>query len=246
MFRITVCEDDPAQRSYEEMLIRRWAEDRKYKIVLDTCSAAEQLLFECEDRPPSDLFILDIQMGKMNGMELAARLRGLGSDAAIVFLTGIPDYAIEGYAVGAIRYLLKPIREEDFLALLDAQYESRTESAESWFILEQGGTARRVKLADIISVEARGHYVCMKTTAGEEEWKDSFSSLQDKLESRGFFLLKRGLLVNLAQVERISRTECVLGNGTFLPVARSKYRELNEAFISFYQTALPSPRFQQK
>ncbi len=93
MFRITVCEDDPAQRSYEEMLIRRWAEDRKYKIVLDTCSAAEQLLFECEDRPPSDLFILDIQMGKMNGMELAARLRGLGSDAAIVFLTGIPDYA---------------------------------------------------------------------------------------------------------------------------------------------------------
>ena len=46
------------------MLIRRWAEDRKYKIVLDTCSAAEQLLFECEDRPPSDLYILDIQMGR--------------------------------------------------------------------------------------------------------------------------------------------------------------------------------------
>ncbi|MDE7299708.1 MAG: LytTR family DNA-binding domain-containing protein [Lachnospiraceae bacterium] len=238
MFRIAICEDDPAQRDYEEALITRWSRDRKYKIALDACSTAEQLLFECEDRPPYDLLVLDIQMGKMNGMELAAELRRNGCDAAIIFLTGIPDYAIEGYAVGAVRYLLKPIHEADFLSLLDALYGERTKDAEAYFILEQSGVARKIKLGEIVYVEARGHYIYMKMSAGEDEWKGAFSSLQAELEARGFFLLKRGLLVNLAHIEQISRTECILGDGTALPVARSKYRELNEAFIAYYHRAL--------
>ncbi len=235
MFHIAICEDDPAQRDYEETLIRRWAQSKKYKILLSCCSCAEQLLFECEDKPPCDLFILDIQMGGMNGMQLATKLREGGCDAAIIFLTGIPAYAIDGYAVGAVRYLLKPVREADFFALLDTLYEDRKKVEDAYFILEQGGVARKIKLDEILCVEARGHYIHMNLSAGEDEWKGAFSTLQTALETRGFFLLKRGLLVNLAHVEQISRTECILGNGTALPVARNKYRELNEAFIAYYR-----------
>lgn len=235
MYRIAICEDDAAQRDYEKALIGRFAKKQKYEIALDCYANAEQLLFAREDRPPYDLFILDIQLGEMNGMELAAKLRAHGLDGAILFLTGVPDYAIEGYSVGAVRYLLKPIREEDFLSLLDALYKERKKDETSCFILRQGNAARKIKLADILYVEARGHYIYMKTTAGEEEWKNSFSQIQDDLTKSGFFLLKRGLLVNLAQIKQISRTECILENGMALPVARSKYKELNEAFIAFYQ-----------
>lgn len=234
MYRIAICEDDAAQRDYEKELIGRFAKKQKYDIVADSYANAEQLLFSREDKPPYDLFILDIQMDGMNGMELAAKLRAHGLDGAILFLTGVPDYAIEGYSVGAVRYLLKPIREADFLALLDTLYHDRKKD-EACFILRQGNDARKIKLSDILYVEARGHYIYMKTGAGEEEWKDSFSAVQEALPEKGFFLLKRGLLVNLAQVERISRTECILGSGMALPVARNKYKELNEAFIAFYQ-----------
>ncbi len=235
MYRIAICEDDTTQRDYEKKLICRWAKEQNYMIALDTYTTAEQFLFSHEDKPPYDLFILDIQMGEMNGMELAAKLRSHGLDGAILFLTGVPDYAIEGYAVGAVRYLLKPIREEDFLSLLGTLYQNREKDAASCFILRQGNAARKIKLADILYAEARGHYIYMKTTAGEEEWKDSFSNLEDSLTQKDFFLLKRGLLVNLSQVEQISRTNCTLGDGTTLPVARSKYKELNEAFIAYYQ-----------
>ena len=235
MYRIAICEDDTAQRDYEKALVHRFAIKQQYEIIIDSYANAEQLLFACEDKPPYDLFILDIQMGEMNGMELATKLRGHGLDGAILFLTGIPDYATEGYSVGAVRYLLKPIHEEDFLSLLYALYQDRKKDEASCFLLRQGNAARKIKLADILYVEARGHYIYMKTSKGEEEWKDSFSQIQESLSEKGFFLLKRGLLVNLAQVEQISRTECVLGNGMALPVARSKYKELNEAFIAFYQ-----------
>lgn len=238
MYRIAICEDDAAQRDYEEALTRRWAKKREYKIALDAYAASEAFLFVCEDKPPYDLFILDIQMGEMDGIELAAKLRENDCDAAIIFLTGIPDYAIEGYSVGAVRYLLKPVNEADFFSLLDVLYEDRKKDSDSYFILEMGGNARKIKLTEILYAEARGHYIYMKTAAGAQEWKGAFSPLQTELGAKGFFLLKRGLLVNLAQVEQISRTECILGDGTTLPVARSKYRELNEAFIAYYRKGM--------
>ena len=142
--------------------------------------------------------------------------------------------------MGAIRYLLKPIHEEDFLSLLDALHGERAKDADSYFILDQGGVARKIKLGDILYVEARGHYIHMKMSAGEDEWKGAFSSLQAELEGKGFFLLKRGLLVNLTHIEQISRTECILGDKTALPVARNKYRELNEAFITYYKSNAPA------
>lgn len=235
MYRIAICEDDAIQCDYEKALIHRFAKKQNYEILIDSYANAEQFLFAREDKPPYDLFILDIQMGEMNGMELAAKLRGHGQNGAILFLTGVPDYAIEGYSVGAVRYLLKPIHEEEFLSLLDTLYKTQEKDETSCFLLRQGNAARRIKLAGIFYVEARGHYIYMKTSQGEEEWKGSFSQIQEEFTEKGFFLLKRGLLVNLAQVEQISRTECILANGMALPVARSKYKELNEAFIAFYQ-----------
>lgn len=236
MYYIAICEDDAPQRDYEEMLIKRWAKNRKYKITLDSYATAEQFLFSFEDKLPYDLLLLDIQMGQMNGMKLAQKLRENNHDAEIIFLTGIPDYAIEGYAVGAARYLLKPVIEADFFTLLDQLYTRRKKESDSYFLLALGGNVRKIKLDEILYAEARGHYIYMKTNFEEEEWKGSFSSLQTELESKGFFLLKRGLLVNLAQVEQISRTECILADQTTLPVARSKYRELNQAFITYYKT----------
>lgn len=85
MYYIAICEDDAPQRDYEEMLIKRWAKNRKYKIMIDSYATAEQFLFACEDKPPYDLFLLDIQMGEMNGMKLAQKLRENNQDAAIIF-----------------------------------------------------------------------------------------------------------------------------------------------------------------
>lgn len=235
MFYIAICEDDAVQCRYEEQLVRRWAEKGKYKVSVDTYSNAEQLLFESEDKPVYDLFILDIQMGEMNGMRLAEKLRQRGLDSAIIFLTGIADYALEGYEVGAVRYLLKPLREKEFLTLLDTLFEKHKDRSRNYFVWEQGCNVCKVEFRDIIYVEARGHYLYLSTVNGEQEWKASFSSIADEFQEKSFFLLKRGLFVNLEHVEKITRTECVLEYGKILPVARNRYKELNEAFISYYR-----------
>ena len=238
MFRIGICEDEAAQRRYLKNCIERWADARNHKVQLSEFADAEQFLFEYEDNAEYDLLILDIQMGAMNGMELAKQIRKSDKEVKIVFLTGIKDHAIEGYEVGAVRYLLKPLKQDVLESILDAIYSEAKRKQEDCFLFVQNGTTVRMSYSHILYAEANGHYLVLMTEDERFEWKANFSSVAEELEERGFFLLKRGLLVNLEHVERITKTDCVLDNRELLPVARNRYRELNEAFIAYYRRKL--------
>lgn len=241
MFRIAICEDEKAQRDYLTGLMERWQAISGEKASVDTYASGEQYLFETEGKEPYNLLLLDIQMEKMNGVELARKVREQDVKVSIVFLTGMKDYAIEGYEVGAVRYLLKPVKENEFFSLLDKLFEKAKEQEEDYFLFQTGGTTNRVLFSEILYAEADGHYVVLKTAGREEtglskewKWKENISSLSEKLEAKGFFLLRRGLFVNLARVEQIGKTECTLENGEVLPVSKARYQALNEAFIAYY------------
>ena len=235
---IAVCEDEKTLRDYETLLINQWAEKRNLKITVDSYSSAENFLFESEDKLPYDFLLLDIQMGKMNGFELAKTLRARGFSGSLAFLTGITDYAIEGYEVGAVRYILKPVKEENLYAVLDAVLANLSKTAEETFLLQIGTDISKIPFSQIIYIEAQGHYVrligCDDGNPFEKEWKENFGNVSPDFEKHGFFCLKRGLLVNLGHVQKITKTECILDNEEVLPVARNNYDDLNRAFISFY------------
>jgi len=238
--RIAICEDDQASRDFEKLLISRWGQANQVNITVDSYSSAENFLFESEDRLEYDLLVLDIQMGKMNGFELAKTLRARGFSGSLAFLTGIMDYALEGYEVGAVRYILKPVKEENLFSVLDKVFSELKTRKEEVFLLHIGNDLSKIPFKNIVYVEAQGHYVHLKGieaggNAFEKEWKANFGSVSNQLENQSFFCLKRGLLVNLSHVVKITRTECTLTSGETLPVARNNYEELNRAFIDFYK-----------
>ena len=235
MFSVAICEDEKVILDFESSLVNKWASDAGCNLQLDTYISSEQFLFESEDKAPYDVLIFDIQMKNMNGMELAKTLRRRGCDSVIIFVTGVPDYAIEGYEVGAVRYILKPVKPEVLKGLLDAAFAERQKKAEDYFVLGQGADVERISFEKIIYVEARGHYVFLKGVDFEREWKAGFTETTAAFDGKGFFCLRRGLLVNLAHVERITRTDCILDDGETLPVARGAYKELNDAFIEFFK-----------
>lgn len=235
---IAICEDDKTSREYESILIHKWAEKNKLKINVDCYSSAENFLFESEDKLPYDLLLLDIQMGKMNGFELAKTLRKRGFSGSLAFLTGITDYAIEGYEVGAVRYILKPLKEENLFSVLDTVYQDFSKKTEEAFLLQIGSDISKIPYSEIVYLEANGHYVHLcglrQGKTFEKEWKSNFGTVAEEFENRGFFCLRRGLLVNLLHVQKITKTECLLDTKESLPVARNNYDNLNKAFIDYY------------
>jgi DNA-binding LytR/AlgR family response regulator len=236
--RIGLCEDDKTQLAYVNTLINKWAEVKKIQLYTFLYESAEQLLFEHTDCFPFDLLILDIQMDKINGMELARKIRLLDKYIPILFLTGQAEYVYEGYEVGAFRFLLKPIKEEQLKSALDQIYEKHNKEADKYYIFQYLGEIIKLVYKDIIYVESFGHYVRLITVNSVYEWKYSLGKIMKELDDLQFCSPHRSYLVNLLYVETIGKAECVLSTGNHIPISRNNYQNFHLAFIGYYKGSL--------
>ena len=205
--KIAYCEDEKIQKEILEESLGRWG-----KTDLVWYESAEQMLFECDGRYPFDLIILDIQMKKQNGMELARRIRQTDAQVPILFLTAMKEYVFEGYEVKALRYLIKPVQDEALFAILD-----EIQSADQRYVLLNGS---RINLNDLIYVEDH-----------RQKEKIGIRELKAMLDET-FVMIHRSYLVNIAKVDQIRREDLSAGSFT-LPIARSQLKIVNEAFIRY-------------
>jgi DNA-binding LytR/AlgR family response regulator len=230
--RIALCDDEKVILDYLIQKIEAYFHLKEpYEIT--SYQSAEEMLFKCGDSIPFDLVILDIQMGGMNGMELAKKIRQIDSNLTIVFLTGVMDYVFEGYEVGAFRYLLKPLKEAHLHQILDEVRDKIIRERES-IILTINREQVKVYLDDINYIESLGHYVMIHTNREVYELKKSLSDMMKQLNDC-FVLSHRSYIVNLEKIERISKEVCLLANHIQVPISRSNYQSLNERFIAYYR-----------
>jgi len=233
--RIAICDDEGTLAALVERLIERWGEERGRPCLVRTFESGEALLFETAGSYPFDLMLLDIELGdgRLGGLDLARTVRETDSRVALAFLTNHPGYVFEGYEVAALRYLLKPVTEENLFPLLDLVL-ARTGRASRYLVLEVDGEQRRVEEDGILSLEARGHTVLVETAGGPLTVRSSLAALARDL-GEDFIPTHRSFLVNLRHVERVGRSECFLEGGRTVPVSRGNWEKLNRAFIAYYR-----------
>lgn len=234
VIRIGIVENEPAVQSYVRSLIEEWAADAGHCLQLETCASAEEFLFKYEEPDMFDIVFLDIMLGAMNGMELARNIRRRDKGLQIVFLTGVQDYVFEGYEIGAVRYLLKPVKRQELDLTLRHCCERMVHKKTEYFAFRYQGESLRIAFSDILFVRVDGHYLQMVTERQTYEWKGSLAQVREKLDRKMFVVVNRSTLVNLEYVTRITREECFLENGEILPVSRGAYKELNEGFMGYY------------
>lgn len=240
--RIAYCEDEAAQAGLVRSMMERWADRRKEPVEVVLFESAEEFLFQNEDYPYDAVF-LDIAMRQMNGVELAHAIRKKDKNLPIAFLTADKSFAIEGYEVRALRYLLKPVTADKLDSLLDALLAEQERSAVEniWITISENGAVKRIAEDGICYVEVLGHYTWLHLAdASAIRIKESLAAVVERLHRKELFVkCHRSYVVNLAYVERISRTDCTLADRTVLPVSRGAYRQLNERFIQYYRGGCP-------
>lgn len=241
---IGICEDEQVQLRFLEQEIGQYCEENGQEKRIECFESAEELLFKYEGDLPFDCLLLDIKMGQMDGMELAANIRQRDSSIPIIFVTGDRDAVFDGYKVGAARYLLKPIHRQELFEALDCVGEQswlRPESRkrkEDFFCFQYAGEYVKLDKSDILYVEVEGHYVtiytCSKRREKEYLLKGTLGGIKKQMEDERFVQINRSTLANLEHVESITRTECILSGERRLSVSRGCYEGLNQAFIAFY------------
>ena len=107
MYKIGICDDNQNDSEYLAELLQTWAKQSGYSLNIETFLSAESFLFHYAEEKAYDILLLDIEMGEMDGVELAKRIRQENDTVQLVFITGYPDYIGEGYEVAALHYLMK-------------------------------------------------------------------------------------------------------------------------------------------
>lgn len=177
-----------------------------------------------------ELMFLDIQMPYFNGIDF---LKSLSQKPKTIFTTAYREFAIEGFELEAVDYLLKPITFERFFKAVERVLRNSKDSKNDFIILKTEGMHRKLNLPDIIYIESQGNDIKV-TLATNESFisKSKITDLEVLLASKGFVRIHRSFIINTAFVTAFNNNEICLGPYQ-IPVGRSYRREF-ENFISIF------------
>ena len=228
-YNISICDDSAADRGYLTDLVQTWAKKTEHTVQVFPFVSAEDFLFHYAEKSSYDILLLDIEMGAMDGVIMAKKLRQKNDNVQIIFVTGYSDYIAEGYEVAALHYLMKPIKVEKLYSVLDRAIEKLSKN-EKMLTFEQHGELFRVPIYQIRYADVFGNYVTIHATE-DLTLKMTLGSLEKELDSR-FLRIGRSVIVNLSQISRVTRTEIRLSDGSSIPLPRGAYENVNRAIIN--------------
>lgn len=232
--RIAICDDEQAQRALLEKYISEWGQACGQSVRMELFESGEQFLFHWEDDKAFDLLVLDIEMGRINGMELAKKLRQEKASVGILFVTGFEEYMSQGYEVEALHYLLKPVQREKLFAVLSKAAEKNSPEEKQIFRTTEGMIS--LALSDVWYVEAQGHHCMLHTREKQYEVLLGISSIRQELGDRQEFqTCHRSFTVNMRHVSAMKGTELILDNDVILPVSRGMEKVVARAFVRCYK-----------
>ena len=226
---IAICDNEAQDQAYLHKIVAQWTQERRIIAQIAAYSGAEPFLFSLEDDGAVDILLLDIQMGRMDGISLAKKIRQTNERMQIVFVTGYPDFALESYEVSALYYLMKPINPEKLYQVLDQAVLRLAEKPRTILLREDGGTTA-VIADEIWYAEVFSHDIALYMTRKTLHLRIPLNTLESLL-GEGFFRCHRSYIVNMKHVRRITKKAVILEDARELPLSRSLYDEANRAFI---------------
>lgn len=221
MLRIGICDDVYDARLVLRSALERALEARHIQGQFFEFSSGEGLLGWLEHHAGElDLVFLDMEMGELDGMETARRLRAADGGLQLVFVTGYADHVFDGYSVGALGYLLKPPTAEQLEEVLDRAQAALVRDLDRAYICRSGDTRYRIPIANILYFVSDRRQVTCVTEGRDYTFYGKLDGVAEEVGD-GFVRIHQRYLVRSGAVDRIEGSEVVLRDGQRLPVSRS-------------------------
>lgn len=226
--RVALCDDDITQLNET----RRQIESvyRSLDLLIYTFTDGRELI-KSLGNVTYDLIILDIEMPEADGLTVAEKIREHGCKTALVFLTSHVEYAIKGYEVNALRYLTKPVKENQLKEIINHIIDEN--SSVKKLSVKYDDEIILLNVSDIFYLEAQNQNVRIVT--GEKEYitRYNIKDYESELQNYYFMRCHRSYIVNLSHVFKVSGKEIHMRNNEVIPLSRTKEKALKDALMAY-------------
>ncbi len=220
MYRVLVIEDKPGEADRLRQMISEYGEDRDLEFQVVWARTAVELP---EERRAFDLIFMDIGLPGINGMEAAEMLRTFDSETPLIFVTDLAQYAVKGYQVDALDFIIKPVQYYDFALRMDRamRFVKRNDRGRLSIMTREG--IRIFSLSDLVYVDVLDHNLNYHLAGGETlSLRGSLSKVGGELLSQDFVRISVSCLVNMAHIQSVQRDAVRVSNGDVLYFSRPK------------------------
>lgn len=213
MIRCLIIEDEPVARE----ILRQYITDAPDLVLSGECEDAISALAFLKTNE-ADVLFLDVNMPKLSGISF---LKSLDKAPQVILTTAYSEYALEGYELDVVDYLLKPFSFERFLKATNKLTNSNASSAKGADItVKADGKTYRISTADILFVEAMGDYVTLHTHSQKLTFNTSLKAFYDQIGDPEFVRVHKSYFVNLKKIDFVEGNQIQIGKNT-IPVGNA-------------------------
>ena len=232
MYNVAICDDTEEERLQAAEYAGRFFEREGIEVHIDTYAAGRELL---ESGRKYDLYLLDVLMPGMSGIDAAQALAEDKDHPVVVFITSSLESAVEGYRVEAAGFILKPVEEESFWSTMERVVRRRLGVKKAVLSVVHNRVNVELPLERLAWFENRLHRVFVKLTDGEVlSVNQKLSELQLVLEPHSQFLrCHQSYLVNLDYVDKLEDSCFYMRDGQMIPISRNFYKQSKNAYYHY-------------
>lgn len=231
MVNICILEDEKKHYDVLNNYIDRYAKEKPLDYRVTWVTDGMDLVDDYKSQ--YDVIFLDIQMKHLDGMTAAEKIRSIDKNVIMIFITSTVQYAVQGYTVDALGYVLKPVPYIAFEKIFEKALERLQAKSEKTYIriaIED----KQIKLDcdSILYIESQRNYVIIHCEREKHKTAGPLKRFEEMLSEHGFCKCHNAYLINLSKVDAVKKDEVILASGEVLPISRARKKEFMDGLTN--------------
>lgn len=231
--KICICDDDQIFHKEIKKFLLPFFNDLNSPVIID-CYSGEELISVITSSNNIDIIFLDIEMGKMNGIEAAEKTRRFSPNTIVIFVSNHRNYVFDAFKCEALHYILKPITQTDFDDVFNRAL-NKYRLHNQHFPIKWNHTRSNPKISEILYMESYKRRLLVHTTQKTYDHMGKLTDAYEQLKAHGFIMVHQSFIVNMQYIQSFSKEEIILSDGQAVMVSVRKRAEALEMYDKYIQ-----------
>lgn len=236
MLRISICDDEQDMLSKVQEVTELFFRTHCVDYSINTYQHSDNLQYDLQDGISYDLFLLDIEMPGMDGMDLAKEINTILPMAKIIFITSHLEFAVAAYEYSVFRYIPKNMIGEKLTAALEDFYKLYGLERNDYYLIKVKNHVEKLSYRDIFYVLKDGKYAVFYLRNKQiASIRKTLSQVYAEINQEYFYFADRGCIINLANVTGMDGENVIMLDGQHITISKSSVAEFKSILLHFWE-----------